>query len=61
MNSYGPDTKERQQLQEALDKWKDKTTDIPIVIGDEEFRTPDVRYQVMVKTQGHCVDLQIYI
>ncbi|XP_048777187.2 delta-1-pyrroline-5-carboxylate dehydrogenase, mitochondrial-like isoform X2 [Ostrea edulis] len=47
MNTYGPDTKERQQLQETLDRWKNKTADIPIVIGDEEFRTNDVRYQVM--------------
>lgn len=49
MPSYGPDSPERKQLYEALNKYKDKTTDIPIVIGDEEFRTKDVRYQVMVK------------
>lgn len=49
MPSYGPDSPERKQLFEALNKWKDTTTDIPIVIGDEEFRTKDVRYQVMVK------------
>lgn len=47
MPSYGPDSTERKQLYEALNKYKDKTTDIPIVIGDEEFRTKDVRYQVM--------------
>lgn len=47
MPSYGPDSPERKQLYEALNKYKDKTTDIPIVIGDEEFRTKDVRYQVM--------------
>lgn len=49
MPSYGPDSPERKQLFEALNKWKETTTDIPIVIGDEEFRTKDVRYQVMVK------------
>lgn len=49
MPSYGPDSPERKQLYEALNKYKDTTTDIPIVIGDEEFRTKDVRYQVMVK------------
>lgn len=47
MPSYGPDSPERKQLYEALNKYKDTTTDIPIVIGDEEFRTKDVRYQVM--------------
>ncbi|XP_061162838.1 delta-1-pyrroline-5-carboxylate dehydrogenase, mitochondrial-like [Saccostrea echinata] len=47
MYDYGPDSKERKQLQEVLDNWKNKTEDIPIVIGDEEFRTKDVRYQVM--------------
>lgn len=47
MPSYGPDSPERKQLFEALNKWKETTTDIPIVIGDEEFRTKDVRYQVM--------------
>lgn len=49
MPSYGPDSPERKQLYEALNKYKDTTADIPIVIGDEEFRTKDVRYQVMVK------------
>lgn len=47
MPSYGPDSPERKQLYEALNKYKDTTADIPIVIGDEEFRTKDVRYQVM--------------
>nr|XP_022336824.1 delta-1-pyrroline-5-carboxylate dehydrogenase, mitochondrial-like [Crassostrea virginica] len=47
MPTYGPDSKERKELQETLDKWKDKTVDVPIVIGDEEIRTKDVRYQAM--------------
>ena len=51
MPTYGPDSKERKELQETLDKWKDKTVDVPIVIGDEEIRTKDVRYQAMVRTK----------
>ncbi|XP_062602562.1 delta-1-pyrroline-5-carboxylate dehydrogenase, mitochondrial-like [Saccostrea cucullata] len=47
MYNYGPDSKERKQLEEVLDKYRNKTEDIPIVIGDEEFRTKDVRYHVM--------------
>ncbi|XP_028967906.1 delta-1-pyrroline-5-carboxylate dehydrogenase, mitochondrial-like [Galendromus occidentalis] len=34
---------ERKKLEAALNKWRDQTTDIPIIIGGEEFRTEDIR------------------
>ena len=40
---------EREQIGEALTKISNNVEDIPIVIGDEQITTPDVRYQVMVR------------
>ena len=40
----------REKLSDALSKIKDKTEDIPIVIGGKEFRTSDIKYQVCVST-----------
>ncbi|KAG5891105.1 hypothetical protein JTB14_028493 [Gonioctena quinquepunctata] len=38
---------ERVELEKVLKETAGKTEDVPIVIGDKEFRTKDVRYQVM--------------
>ena len=38
----------RDRLADSLARIKDKTEDIPIVIGGNEFRTSDVKYQVCV-------------
>ena len=46
--SYLPGSKERAELEEALQKQANELVDIPIVVGDEEIRTDDVRYQVAV-------------
>ncbi|XP_022653986.1 delta-1-pyrroline-5-carboxylate dehydrogenase, mitochondrial-like [Varroa destructor] len=40
---YLPGSPERQQLEAALNKWKDATTDVPIIIGGKEYRTDVVR------------------
>ena len=45
---YLPGSKERTELQAALEKYASQTEDIPIVIGGKEYRTDDVQYQVMV-------------
>ena len=42
------DPEVRQKLAESLSKIKEKTEDIPIVIGGQEFRTADIKYQVCV-------------
>ena len=47
---YLPGSKERSELEAAINKYKDVTEDCPIVIGGKEYRTDDVRYQVMVIT-----------
>lgn len=39
---------ERAELEKALNETANKTEDVPIVIGDKEFKTDEVRYQVSV-------------
>ncbi|XP_059622594.1 delta-1-pyrroline-5-carboxylate dehydrogenase, mitochondrial [Phlebotomus argentipes] len=43
---------ERQQLQAALQAAAAECQDVPIVVGGEEIRTKDVRYQVMPHDHG---------
>lgn len=45
------DPEVRGKLQEALSRVNGTVEDIPIVIGGQEFRTSDVKYQVCVSTQ----------
>ena len=40
-------SKERSELEAALQKYNNSTEDVPIIIGGKEYRTDDVRYQVM--------------
>ncbi|KRT84395.1 hypothetical protein AMK59_1075 [Oryctes borbonicus] len=44
---YLKGSRERVELEKALKDTAAKTEDIPIVIGDKEYKTNDVRYQVM--------------
>jgi len=44
---YLPGSKERKELEKALKEVSSKTEDVPIIIGGQEYRTKDVRYQVM--------------
>ena len=44
---YLPGSAERTALEASLQKYKDTTEDVPIIIGGKEYRTDDVRYQVM--------------
>lgn len=43
---YARGSDERQQLEEALEKYGSTTTDVPIVIGDQEIRSGDPYYQL---------------
>lgn len=45
---YLKGSKERKELFEAIAKYKDTCTEIPIVIGGKEIYAGDVKYQVMV-------------
>ncbi|XP_050313719.1 delta-1-pyrroline-5-carboxylate dehydrogenase, mitochondrial [Anthonomus grandis grandis] len=45
--NYLKGSPERAELEKALNETANKTEDVPIVIGDKEFKTSDVRYQVM--------------
>jgi len=44
---YLPGSKERTELQSALNSLADVTEDIPIIIGGKEYRTEHVQYQPM--------------
>lgn len=44
---YRPGSKEREQLQAALSKWSKTTTEIPVIIGDKEYKDGDFIYQLM--------------
>ncbi|CAG0886184.1 unnamed protein product [Darwinula stevensoni] len=44
--SYLKGSKEREELQAALERYGNKIEDIPIVVGSEEIRTDKPRYQV---------------
>lgn len=46
---YLPGSKERKELEAELKLLSDNVEDVPIIIGNEKFKTKDVRYQVMVR------------
>lgn len=48
MPSYAPYSDERKTLEEKLETYDGRVEDVPIVIGEEEIRTDQVRYQVCV-------------
>lgn len=50
---YLKGSNERKELEKALKKATDTCEDVPIVIGGEEIRTKDVRYQVMPHNHQH--------
>ncbi|XP_033208133.1 delta-1-pyrroline-5-carboxylate dehydrogenase, mitochondrial [Belonocnema kinseyi] len=45
--TYKKGSKERAELEKALDKMSSECEDIPLVIGDKELRTENCAYQVM--------------
>lgn len=45
--TYKKGSKERKELEAALKKTASAVEDVPIIIGSEEFRTNNVRHQVM--------------
>ncbi|XP_015042925.1 delta-1-pyrroline-5-carboxylate dehydrogenase, mitochondrial [Drosophila pseudoobscura] len=51
--SYRKDSPERKALQEALKATASNCEEIPIVIGGKEFKTSDVRHQVMPHDHAH--------
>lgn len=46
---YLPGSKERKELEAELKLLSNNVEDVPIIIGNEKFKTKDVRYQVMVR------------
>uniref|UniRef100_A0A8C3QEJ8 Multifunctional fusion protein n=1 Tax=Geospiza parvula TaxID=87175 RepID=A0A8C3QEJ8_GEOPR len=57
---FKPGSPERAALQKALAELKDKTEDIPCVIGGEEVWTPTVRYQLSPFNHAHKVAKYCY-
>jgi len=52
---YLPGSKERSDLEAAINKYSDVTEDVPIVIGGKEYRTDQVHYQPMPHNHGKKV------
>lgn len=48
--AYLPGSKERREIEDALKKTASNCEDVPIIIGGQEYRTSEVKYQVMVST-----------
>lgn len=51
--TYLKGSNERKELEKAIKKATETCEDVPIVIGGEEIRTKDVRYQVMPHNHQH--------
>ncbi|GFY77211.1 delta-1-pyrroline-5-carboxylate dehydrogenase, mitochondrial [Trichonephila inaurata madagascariensis] len=49
---YLKDSKERKELFDAVDKYKNTCVEIPIIIGEKEIFSGDVKYQVMPFNHG---------
>lgn len=54
IREYLPGSTDIQRLEKRLAYYSNTCVDVPIVIGDEEIYTKDVRYQVMVYIILHC-------
>ncbi|XP_015515861.1 delta-1-pyrroline-5-carboxylate dehydrogenase, mitochondrial [Neodiprion pinetum] len=52
---YEKNSKERANLQAALKVMSSEVEDVPIVIGSEEFRTDNYKYQVMPHNHKHKI------
>lgn len=50
---YMPGSKERSELEAALAKHESHMADIPIMIGDKEYRTDIIKHQVMPHKHSH--------
>ena len=51
VREYLAGSTDRQRLEKRLAYYSNTCTEVPIVIGDEQIQTKDVRYQVMVCQQ----------
>ncbi|XP_050058545.1 delta-1-pyrroline-5-carboxylate dehydrogenase, mitochondrial isoform X1 [Aphis gossypii] len=49
---YLPGSKERKEIEAELKRLSNNVEDVPIIIGNEKFKTKDVRYQVMPHNHG---------
>ena len=49
---YEPGSTERNELEAKLKEYNSKVHEVPIIIGDEEIRTDEVRMQVRVSSNS---------
>lgn len=57
---YNGGSKEIAELKKRLKHVSENCEDVPIIIGGEEFRTKDVRYQVMPHDHSHKISKFYY-
>lgn len=56
-----PGSKERKEIEAELKRLSNNVEDVPIIIGNEKFKTKDVRYQVMVRHFDLILQLYLFI
>lgn len=52
---YLKNSPERKQLEDAIKQLSSQVEEVPLVIGDKEYKTDDVRYQVMPHNHKHKI------
>ncbi|KAL3271109.1 hypothetical protein HHI36_021605 [Cryptolaemus montrouzieri] len=52
---YLKNSPERKQLEEAIKQVSSQVEEVPLIIGDKEYKTDDVRYQVMPHNHKHKI------
>ena len=55
IRSYAPASPEKASLKKRLDSMAAERTEIPIIIGGQEFRTGDLGHAVMPHKHGHIL------
>ncbi|KAK9874332.1 hypothetical protein WA026_002682 [Henosepilachna vigintioctopunctata] len=52
---YLKNSSERKELEEAIKNISSHVEEVPLVIGDKEYKTDNVRYQVMPHNHKHKI------
>lgn len=53
--TYLKGSKERKEIEAAIKKTASQVEEVPIVIGDKDYKSDDVRYQVMPHNHKHKI------
>lgn len=59
--AYLPGSQERRDIEAALKKVAATCEEVPIIIGGQEFKTNDVRHQVMVSSNSYIFSTAVAV